>query len=31
MSICAMACKIEEFTELFPFLSQRHYTIDRFW
>ena len=31
MSICAMACNIEEFTELFPFLAQKHYTIDRFW
>jgi hypothetical protein len=29
MSICAMACNIEEFTELFPFFSQKHYTIDR--
>jgi hypothetical protein len=26
-----MACNIEEFTELFPFLSQKHYTIDRLW
>ena len=28
MSICAMACNIEEFTEPFPFLSQK---FDRLW
>jgi hypothetical protein len=31
MSICAMARNIEEFTELFPFFSQKYYTIDRLW